>query len=462
MAVERGEIDRLMILEPPRHGKSEKASVRFPAWFLGRNPFKRIIGCSYNDSLALEFGGRARDVFSSSVHRAVFPDVRLSGHSSAEKKWDVEHRAKSGQWAPAGGYIAAGIGGAITGRGGDVLVIDDPIKNWEEAESLTYRERVWNWYRTTAYTRLEKGGAIIVILTPWHKDDLAGRLLKEQANGGDRWHVVKFPAVATEDEKHRKRGEALWPGKYPLAALERIKQAVGSRAWNALYQMSPIEEDGDIIKRRWWKFFSDQAQHGRQIRIQSWDTAFKERQSAEDKKRKAAFSCCETWDLDGTGFWLEDVWRGQVGFPDLKRQVKIQAMLHQPDMVIIEEKASGISLIQELQLGQQNLPLYGFDPGTTSKTVRLLEATPLIEGGLVHVKAGQPWTDDFINECSDAGPAAEYMDQVDAMTQALKYLKPQFSLWAASVGDFNLGKSQVSGSFDSMMGEELDEFSRMD
>jgi predicted phage terminase large subunit-like protein len=451
MAVERGDIDRLMILEPPRHGKSEKASVRFPAWFLGRNPFKRIIGCSYNDSLALEFGGRARDVIASAINRAIFPDVRLSSKSSAEKKWDIEHREESGEWMTAGGYIAAGIGGAITGRGGDILVIDDPIKNWEEAESLTYRDRVWNWYRTTAYTRLEKGGAIIVILTPWHKDDLAGRLLKEQANGGDKWHVVKFPAIATEDEKYRKKGEALWPGKYPLVALERIKAAIGSRAWQALYQMSPTEEEGDIFKRKWWRFHS-QVDGTPQVTIQSWDTAFKERKTPEDKKRKTAWSCCGTWVLTEKGFWLEDVWREQVAFPDLKRQVKMQYAIHKPDLIIIEDKASGISLLQELQLGQ-GLPLFGFDPGTTSKLVRALEATPMVEGGLVSVRAGQPWTDNYLNEMADAGPAASYMDQVDMTSQALKYLKPQFKLWGTTLDEFALGKSVANEGYESVEDE---------
>jgi predicted phage terminase large subunit-like protein len=293
-----------------------------------------------------------------------------------------------------------------------------------------------------------KNGAIIVILTRWHKDDLAGRLLKEQANGGDQWHVVKFPAIATEDEKHRKKGEALWPAKYDLPALERIKAAVGSRSWSSLYQQTPTEEEGGVVKRKWFKFFS-QKEGQQQIRIQSWDTAFKEKKTQEDKNRKTAFSCCETWDLTSQGFWLQDVWREQVGFPDLKRQVKMQYAIHKPDLIIIEDKASGISLIQELQLGQ-NLPLFGFDPGTASKIVRLLEATPMIEGGLVHIKAGEPWTDSFIDECADAGPAAEYMDQVDAMSQALKYLKPQFVLWGTTLDEFALGRSEASDGYESV------------
>ena len=454
MKVERGELDRVMILLPPRHGKTEEASVRFPSWFLGRNPSKRIIGCSYNDDLALEIGGKVRDIFAGEIHKSIFSNtpMRLTADTSAKRKWDIEIFV-NGKWIKSdGGYVGAGVGGPITGRGAHVLLIDDPIKNWEEAESLIYRERVWKWYQSTAYTRLEKGGAVILILTPWHKDDLAGRLLKEQNNGGDRWHVVRFPAIATEDETHRKIGEALWPEKYSLTALERIKAVVGSRAWNALYQMRPTEEEGDILKRRWFRFFSHrEGEH--QIRIQSWDTAFKEKKSQEDKQRKTAYSCCETWSLTSQGFWLEDVYREQIGFPDLKKQVKIQYAIHKPDLVIIEDKASGISLLQELQLGQE-LPLFGFDPGSASKIVRLLEATPMIEGGLVHIRAGMPWTDSFIDECADAGPAALYMDQVDAMSQALKYLKPQFVLWSTALDDFVLGKSSANDGYESVE-EEL-------
>lgn len=234
-AVERGEIKRLMICMPPRHGKSELASRRFPAWYMGRNPGKQIIAASYNGDLATDFGREVRNIVGSPECGRLF-DVSLAPDSTAANRW---HTDKGGM------YVAAGVGTAITGRGADVLLIDDPFKDREEADSEIRRMRVWDWYTSTAYTRLMPGGAIIVINTRWHDDDLSGRLLEEQGKGGDQWHIVSLPAIDAE-------GRALWPEWYPIDRLREIQAVLPPRDWNSLYQQNPIPDDGDFFKADWF------------------------------------------------------------------------------------------------------------------------------------------------------------------------------------------------------------------
>ena len=234
-AVERGEIDRLMIFMPPRHGKSELGSRRFPAWYLGRNPDKQIIAASYNSDLASDFGREVRNIVADPVYRRLF-GVELAQDSQAANRW---HTSKGGA------YVAAGVGTAITGRGAHVALIDDPFKDREEADSEVTRDKVWNWYTSTLYTRLMPKGAIILIQTRWHDDDLAGRLLNAK---GDKWEVLELPA-------ERDNGTALWPEWYPLEVLERIKAAIGPRDWSALYQQKPQPDEGTFFRREWFRFY---------------------------------------------------------------------------------------------------------------------------------------------------------------------------------------------------------------
>jgi predicted phage terminase large subunit-like protein len=243
-AVERGEIDRLMINMPPRHGKSELASRRFPAWFLGRHPTKSIIAASYNSDLASDFGRQVRNIVSSGEYTPLF-QTALAEDSRAANRWNTSQ---------GGSYVAAGVGTAITGRGADVFLIDDPIKDRQEADSETQRQTVWDWYTSTAYTRLAPGGRIIVIQTRWHEDDLSGKLLAEQARGGDKWDVLELPAI-------NDHGEALWPDFYDLAALERIRTVLPARDWSALYQQRPAPDEGDYFKREWFRFYNTVPQH---------------------------------------------------------------------------------------------------------------------------------------------------------------------------------------------------------
>lgn len=259
-AVERGECKRLMVFMPPRHGKSELGSRRFPAWFMGRNPERSIIAASYNSELAGDFGRDVRNIVASEEHRALFPTGGLAADSAAAMRWHT---------SAGGGYAAAGVGTAVTGRGAHVLIVDDPVKDRADADSELLREKTYRWYLSTAYTRLEgtitdedddplwrdldeareKGaafdGAVIVIQTRWHEDDLAGRLLADEAKGADKWDVLSLPAI-------RQNGQALWPAKYPLARLEAIRRVLPSREWSALYQQSPTPDDGTFFLREWF------------------------------------------------------------------------------------------------------------------------------------------------------------------------------------------------------------------
>lgn len=233
-AVERGDTDRLMIFMPPRHGKSELASKRFPAWCLGRDPKRQIIAASYNSDLANDFGRNVRNLVAEPEFGQVFPGVSLATDSAAANRMNTNH---------GGAYVAAGVGTAVTGRGAHIALIDDPFKDREEADSERRRELVWDWYRSTLYTRLMPGGAIVLIQTRWHEDDLAGRLL-EQERG--QWEVLELPAL------HPERG-ALWPEWYPVEALERIKATIGPREWSALYQQQPQPDEGTFFQREWFK-----------------------------------------------------------------------------------------------------------------------------------------------------------------------------------------------------------------
>lgn len=233
-AVERGDCDRLMIFMPPRHGKSELASKRFPAWCLGRDPTRQIIAASYNSDLANDFGRNVRNIVDEPEFREVFPDVSLATDSHAANRMNTNH---------GGAYVAAGVGTAVTGRGAHIALIDDPFKDREEADSERRRELVWDWYRSTLFTRLMPGGSIVLIQTRWHADDLAGRLLDAE---GDQWEVLELPAI---DDY----GQALWPEWYDEAALARIRATIGPREWSALYQQRPQPDEGTFFQRDWFK-----------------------------------------------------------------------------------------------------------------------------------------------------------------------------------------------------------------
>lgn len=273
--VAAGKSPRLMILMPPRHGKSQLASKLFPAWMLGHYNHFEVIACSYNVSLALEFSREVRDVVRSERYSVLFPDSRINPEAQAAETW----RLLSPTGVGSGGYVAAGIGGPITGKGAHALIIDDPIKNAEEAASPDIRKKNWDWYTSTAYTRLAPGGGVLIIQTCWHDDDLAGRLQTEMASDpeADQFVIIKYPAIATEDEEFRAAGEPLHPQRYDLDALTRIKRTIGPQYWAALYQQDPVPDEGAFFTREMFIKRAESVERTNMHIYQAWDFAISDK-----------------------------------------------------------------------------------------------------------------------------------------------------------------------------------------
>lgn len=399
-AVERGDISRLMIFLPPRHGKSLIASSLFPAWYFGRHPERHVIFTTYGQELSDDFGRRVRNFIVDDVHQAVFPNCRLSDDSAAAHRFNT---------TAGGAYYAVGRGGPITGRGANLLLIDDPIKDREEANSETTRKLLHDWYAYVAYPRLMPGAAVIIIQTRWHEDDLAGRLLREHTS--EKWAVLSLPAIAEHDEGFRQEGDALWPEWFPLEDLNRKRETVGGAAWASLYQQRPAAAEGAIFKREWWRSYSGLPQFS-QI-VQSWDTAFK-------KGAETSYSVCTTWGLAENGHFLLSVWRNRVEFPELRRTLIALAEQWKPSAILVEDRASGQSLLQELK-SATTLPVLAIR-ADSDKLSRAQAVTPLVEGGRVFIPESAPWLRDYMDELA-AFPMGNYDDAVDSTTQALNYLR---------------------------------------
>ena len=292
--VSEGKCRRLMVFMPPRHGKSELASIKFPAWYLGKHPDKEVICCSATAEGAERFARRTRDLVQDELHTAIFPDCKLQKGSKSVADWRVSKR---------GGMRGTGIGGLISGMGANVLIIDDPVKDREAAESDLMRRQTWDWYTSTAFTRLEKGGSVILVMTRWHDDDLAGRLLEAEGEKGyyysvkdskwvkctegdfsgqrlGQWEVVRFPAVAEENERFRFVNEPLWVDKYDKAALEEIKGTVGLRDWGALFQQNPVTEEGAEFDKKWIKYWKELPKNLRYVT--TVDLAISQKTTADD------------------------------------------------------------------------------------------------------------------------------------------------------------------------------------
>ena len=411
--VARGECKRLMLFLPPRHGKSFLASTHFPAWFLGRSPAAQIIACTYAQEFADDIGRSVRNLVAEPEYGRVFPGVSLRSDSTSAKRFHTNAK---------GVYAAVGAGGPITGRGAHLLLIDDPLKNREEADSPTVRRRLKDWYTSTAYTRLMPGGAIVVIQTRWHEDDLAGWLLKEHAHEG--WEVLSLPAVAERDEAwplrggefRRSAGDALWPAWYPLSRLQEIKRSVGSRDWSALYQQRPMPDEGGTCQVGWFRRYSEPPTGVRRI-LQSWDVGSKDKETNDP-------SVCVTLAETDAGLYVLDVLRDRMIYPVLRRTVEDHARRRfcglPVSAVLVEDKGNGISLLQDLGASTR-LPLIPVEPDG-SKLVRWARVTPTIEARRVWLPVAAPWLVDFESELSGF-PAVAHDDQVDALSQALNWLR---------------------------------------
>jgi len=403
-AVERGEIDRLMVFMPPRHGKSLLCSELFPAWYLGRHPERSVIAASYGAELATDFGRRVRNHMTDALHQRIFPKAAVADDSTARHRFNL---------MAGGAYYAVGAGGPLTGRGADLLLIDDPIKNREDADSSAYRKALQGWYESVAYSRLEPGGAIVLIQTRWHQDDLAGWLLREHAAEG--WEVVSLPALAEAgDVLGRAEGEPLWPERFGAEALGRIREAIGGAAWAALYQQRPSAAEGAIFKREWWRSYNESTLPARFERvILSLDTAFKATETAD-------YSAAAVIGVGKAGYYVLDVWRGRVEFPELRRMVEVLAAKWNPERVIIEDKASGQSLIQALRV-ETRLAVTAVRVDS-DKVSRANAVTALVEAGRVFLPERAEWLSDFLEEAANF-PAGAHDDQVDALVHALNFVR---------------------------------------
>jgi len=412
-AVERGEITRLMIFMPPRHGKSTVSSIYFPAWFLGRDPRRQVIMCAYNTPLATRFGRQARDIVSSPQFGAIFPDSRVNEQDKSAERWVTT----------AGGvFVSAGIGGGITGWGADLALIDDPIKDASEAFSQTVKDNIWDWYCSALYTRLMPGGRVVMTLTRWAEDDLAGRAEELGQETGEKWTVVRFPAIAEEEDVlGRVPGDALWPERFPIERLEVIRGILGEQ-FASLYQQSPFVAGGNIFKKEWWRYYSEDIRC--EEVIQSWDTAFKEEERND-------YSVCTTWGYKHPNIYLLDRYRRRMDFPELKRMTDVLAHKWRPRGLLVEDSASGQSLIQELRR-ESVWPVIPYKHDGRSKEARAHSVTALVQGERVYLPEGAGWVAEYVEEMSRF-PKGKHDDDVDSTVMALAYLKPwtdtMWDLW---------------------------------
>lgn len=413
-----GEIDRLMLFVPPRHGKSSMVTVRYPVWRLERQPDLRVIVGAYNQTLVNRFSRQARRIAQSRLE--------LDTERYAVEEW---------QTAAGGTFRAVGVGGGVTGQGGDLIIIDDPVKSRQEAESPTYRHAVEEWYTDDLFTRREPGAAIILIMTRWHEDDLAGRILASE--DGPNWTVINLPAEAEADDVlGRPIGAALCPQRYDLEALAEIKKVLMPRNYNALYQQRPSAVEGAILKRHWWRFWQPRGQTLPPVRVrladgelfecpveditvmegqlQSWDMNFKD---GNDN----SFVVGQVWGWRGANRYLLDQTRGHFDFPATLQQVRrMSDAWPNTAAKLIEEKANGAAVIQSLR---NEIPGIIGVQVDTSKEARVHGIAPTVESGNVllphpHIA---PWVNDYLDEMTSF-PNGAHDDQVDTTTQALNRL----------------------------------------
>ena len=394
----------LIVNMPPRHGKSTLVSRYFPAWFTGLFPDRRVLLASYESNFAASWGLAAKDE-AERLGARLF-GVRVRRDVSAASNW--RYRGHEG------GMSTAGVGGPFTGKGGNVLIVDDPIKNPEEARSPARRQQIWDWFLAVALTRLEPQGAVIVIQTRWNEDDLTGRILKEFRH--EDLKVLSFPAIAEDgDPLGRAKGEALCPERFDESAIAGIRKALGQYWFSALYQQRPRPEDGSVFKESWFPRFSGEPPGQLLRRTQILDSAHK-------TKKENDYSCIVTIDLMDSGTYLRHVWREKVTYPDLKHRTQDLVAEWGANEICIEDKDAGAMLIQELQRDTQ-LPVIAMKTDR-DKVARAHAATPLCEAGRVFLPNNDeaPWLGDFLSELL-AFPNAEHDDQVDAFVHGLNRLK---------------------------------------
>jgi predicted phage terminase large subunit-like protein len=410
-AVARGEKRRILISVAPRFGKSLVSSYLFPAWYLGKFPNRRIIMASHTGDMATGFGRKVRDLINTPEYRTIFPDVELKADSKA-----------AGQWSTSGGgeYYAVGVGGALAGRGANLVVIDDPFSEQVVmAGNTDVFDDAWAWFQTGPLQRLAPDGACIIIHTRWHKGDLIGRLQTQMAKNPDaeQWDVVEFPAILNTGTDHEK---SLWPERWPLEALLQKKQNMAPQYWQAQYMQSPTSEEGAMIKREWWQVWDKEDPPDCEYVIMSLD-------AAQEAHNRADYNAFQVWGVfyEDTGrgapvanIILLEAWKKRMEYPELKKAMIAEYEKWDPDTFVIEKKSSGSVLYQELR--HAGVPVSEFTPGKgNDKIARVNSVSDIFSSGLVWAPTDRRWAMEVVEECSDF-PNGEHDDQVDAMTLAIR------------------------------------------
>jgi predicted phage terminase large subunit-like protein len=402
--VARGECKRLIVNMPPRHTKSEFASYLLPAWFLGQFPHKKVIQTSHTAELAVGFGRKVRNLVDTEVYHEIFPNLSLSTDSKAAGRWNT---------SKGGDYFAIGVGGAVTGKGADILIIDDPHSEQEAAMAATnpdVYDKVYEWYTSGPRQRLQPGGSIVIVMTRWAQRDLTGQVLKADAQrNGEGWEVIEFPAILPS-------GNPLWPQFWSGEELLALKEELPNSKWQAQYQQNPVGNESAIVKRDWWKWWEEDDPPVCEFILQSWDTAF-------EKTQRADYSAGTTWGIftnhkDGNrpNIILLNTYKKRVEFPELKKDVMEEYRAYDPDTIIIEKKASGAPLIYELRA--MGIPVQEFTPSKgQDKIARLNSVSDIIASGKVWVPQTR-WAEELVDEVA-AFPSGEHDDLVDATTLAL-------------------------------------------
>ena len=392
-----GEINRLIVNMPPRHTKSEFASFLLPSWMVGRNPKLKIIQTTHNAELAVRFGRKAKNLIDSEDYQKIFKTT-LQEDSKAAGRWETSQ---------GGEYFAAGVGGAITGRGADLLIIDDPHSE-QDAMSKTSLDSAYEWYTSGPRQRLQPGGKIVLVMTRWSTRDLTGKLIANQKEPkSDQWHVVEFPALMEHGP--------VWPEYWQQDELEKVKATLPVGKWNAQWMQQPTSEEGAILKREWWMVYPHEEIPSLQHVIQSYDTAFL-------KKETADYSAITTWGVfyptedSPANLILLDAIKGRYEFPELRRLALQQYKYWQPETVIVEAKASGLPLMYELR--QMDIPVVSFTPSKgNDKHSRVNAVAPLFESGMIWAPE-QKFAEEVIEECASF-PHGDHDDLVDSTTQAI-------------------------------------------
>ena len=402
--VVNGECKRLIINMPPRHTKSEFASYLLPAWFLGKYPNKKVIQSSNTGELAVGFGRKVRNLVDSETYKAIFPNLELQQDSKAAGRWNT---------SKGGDYFAIGVGGTVTGKGANLLIIDDPHSEQEAALAVSNPDvfdKVTEWYTSGPRQRLQPGGAIVIVMTRWAQRDLTGQVLKAAAaRGGEQWEVIEFPAIMPS-------GKPLWPEFWELSELEALRQELPNAKWQAQYQQNPVGNESAIVKRDWWKWWESDTPPQCDYILQAWDTAF-------EKTQRADYSAGTTWgvfindeDNSTPNIILLNTYKKRVEWVELKRDVLAEYREWEPDSVLIEKKATGAPLIYELRA--MGIPVQEYTPSRgQDKIARLNSVSDIIASGKVWLPRTQ-WAEELVDEVGSF-PSGEHDDLVDSMTLAL-------------------------------------------